>query len=128
MLHSPAVAQAPGPTAAATSLVALAVLLLAAGAGAGIGHGARGPTPGALPLECRLGDGPWQACWMEVIEVGRHWVLRVGPRQLEFQHDGRGGVRMQRDGGPWRPVTARWQAPRDLCWDGLCARGEIPLD
>jgi hypothetical protein len=126
MLPSPAVAQAPGPTAAATSLVVLVVLLLTAGAG--ISRGASGPTPGALPLECRLGDGPWQACWMEVIEVGRHWVLRVGPRQLEFQHDGRGGVRMQRDGGPWRPVTARWQAPRDLCWDGLCARGEIPLD
>jgi hypothetical protein len=126
MLLSPAVAQAPGPAAAATSLVALAVLLLTAGAG--IGRGASGPTPGALPLECRLGEGPWQACWMEVIEVGRHWVLRVGPRHLEFRHDGRGGVRMQRDGGPWRPVTARWQAPRDLCWDGLCARGEIPLD
>jgi hypothetical protein len=123
MPQSSAVVQALGQTTAATSLV---ILLLAAGTG--MGQEANGPTPGGLPLECRLADGPWQACWMDVMEVGRHWALRIGPRRLEFRHDGRGGVSMQRDGGPWRPVTSRWQAPRDLCWDGLCARGEIPLD
>jgi len=123
MLLLPVVAHAVGRITAAAALVAL---LLATGAG--VGHGFAGPMAEGLPLECRLGDGPWQACWMEVIEVGRHWVLRVGQRHLEFRHDGRGVVLMQRDGGPWRPVTARWQQPRDLCWDGLCARGEIPLD
>ncbi len=107
---------------------AAALVMVLQGAGAGLTHGAASPSSTGLPLECRLGDGPWQACWMEVIEVGRHWVLRIGHRHLEFRHDGRGVLRMQRDGGPWRTVTGRWQQPGDLCWDGLCARGDIPLD
>jgi hypothetical protein len=37
-------------------------------------------------------------------------------------------VTMRRDDGPWRQVSSRWEQPGDLCWDGLCARGPIPLD
>lgn len=60
--------------------------------------------------------------------MGLHWVLRVGGQRFEFRHAGDGAVRMQRDSGPWQPVTARWQADASLCWDGVCARGPIPLD
>jgi hypothetical protein len=79
-------------------------------------------------LECRLGGGPWQPCRMEVEDIGLHWVLRVGEQRIDFRHSGDGAVRMQKGGGPWQPVTATWQPDTSLCWDGVCARGDIPLD
>jgi hypothetical protein len=95
-------------------------------------------TPGAsvgateaflIPLECRLGDGPWQACQMRVEQVGGHWWLLIGERQLEFRHDGSGIVKMQaaQDSEGWRTVRSRWE-DTSLCWDGVCAKGDIPLD
>ncbi|MEB3183123.1 MAG: hypothetical protein VKN15_01870 [Cyanobacteriota bacterium] len=81
-----------------------------------------------IALECRLARGAWQPCRMEVIEVGSHWLLFVAGRRLEFRHDGRGGVSMRRDAGSWRSVSSRWEPPQHLCWDGICARGAIPLD
>jgi hypothetical protein len=101
----------------------LVVVLGAAGERADAG----GPGADAIPLECRLGDGPWQRCQMRVEEVGAHWFLLVGDRQIEFRHDGSGTVTMG-EGGQSRPVTSRWLEDRSLCWDGTCARGEIPLD
>jgi hypothetical protein len=80
-----------------------------------------------IPLECRLGAGPWQQCRMRVEEMGAHWFLLVGDRRIEFRHDGSGTVTMG-EGGQSRPVTSRWLEDRSLCWDGTCARGEIPLD
>ncbi len=85
------------------------------------------PEPAGIPLQCRLGEGPWQACRMRVEAVGAHWVLLVGERRIEFRHDGSGTVTMQEQ-GQVRVVTSRWLEDHSLCWDGTCARGEIPLD
>jgi hypothetical protein len=65
---------------------------------------------------------------MEVRQVGAHWFLQVGDQRLEFRHDGSGTVRMQRQSSGWRAVDSRWQEDTSLCWDGVCARGDIPLD
>jgi len=86
------------------------------------------PQGSGIPLECRLGDGPWQSCRMEIQEVGSHWFLLVGEQRVEFRHDGTGAVRMQKDTSGWRPVNSRWNEDTSLCWDGVCARGDIPLD
>ncbi|MEB3265881.1 MAG: hypothetical protein VKN13_04630 [Cyanobacteriota bacterium] len=82
----------------------------------------------SVSLECRLADGPWQQCRMQVQQVGEHWFLVVGRRQFEFRHDGSGQVTMQQNNGQRRSVSATWQADASLCWDGVCARGAIPLD
>ena len=89
--------------------------------------------PVLIQLQCRLAAGPWQPCRMEVEQVGGHWWLLVGKRRIEFRHDGKGTVTMQ--GLPahgsssqgWRRVSSRWE-DTSLCWDGICARGPIPLD
>ncbi len=65
---------------------------------------------------------------MEVEDIGLHWVLRIGTQRIEFRHSGDGAVRMQKGAGAWQPVTATWQPDTSLCWDGVCARGDIPLD
>jgi hypothetical protein len=81
-----------------------------------------------VPLQCRLAAGPWRSCNMRVDRLGEHWWLELGGRLIEFRHDGHGGLKMRWPGGPWRPATSRWQADGCLCWDGICARGAIPLD
>ena len=86
------------------------------------------PTAQAIPLECRLKQGPWQPCWMEVVTIGSQWALVVGAQRWEFRHDGRGSVTMQHGAGSWRPVSSRWEDRNSLCWNGVCARGDIPLD
>lgn len=86
------------------------------------------PTPQTIALECRLKQGPWQPCRMEVVSIGSHWALVVGAQRWEFRHDGRGSVTMQQGAGSWRPVSSRWEDRNSLCWDGVCARGDIPLD
>ncbi|HYP04019.1 MAG TPA: hypothetical protein VER57_05660, partial [Cyanobium sp.] len=63
-----------------------------------------------------------------VQQVGSHWFLLVGEQRVEFRHDGTGAVRMQKNTGGWRPVSSRWNEDTSLCWDGVCARGDIPLD
>ncbi|MFN5119379.1 MAG: hypothetical protein ACK5FE_02640 [Cyanobacteriota bacterium] len=89
--------------------------------------------PVLIQLQCRLAAGPWQPCRMEVEQVGSHWWLLVGKRRIEFRHDGMGTVTMQGLPAPgssfpgWRPVSSRWE-DTSLCWDGICARGPIPLD
>ncbi|MFN9547299.1 MAG: hypothetical protein ACK6AD_09570 [Cyanobacteriota bacterium] len=80
-----------------------------------------------IQLDCRLGPGAWQACQMVIIDPGREWFLVVGKRRYRFQHDGTGQMRMAVD-GRWREVTPRWEEGGHLCWDGICARGELPLD
>ncbi len=84
--------------------------------------------PGLVSLQCRLADGPWQDCHMQVEELGLHWFLLVGGQRIEFRHDGRGKVTMLKPSGGWQPVNSRWVETTDLCWDGVCARGDIPLD
>ena len=104
----------------------LAIVQLVAGQGAR----AAGPPPTAqaIPLECRLEQGLWQPCRMEVVTIGSQWALVVGAQRWEFRHDGRGSVTMQHGVGSWRPVSSRWEDRNSLCWDGVCARGDIPLD
>ncbi|MEB3335688.1 MAG: hypothetical protein VKP70_11965 [Cyanobacteriota bacterium] len=89
----------------------------------GLAHGQVPP----VPLECQVGQGSWQACQMEIVEPGTHWFLTIGKRRLEFRHGGTGRMRMGQD-GRWREVTPQWRDDRSLCWDGVCVRGEIPLD
>ena len=84
--------------------------------------------PGQVSLQCRLADGPWQDCHMQVEKLGLHWFLLVGGQRIEFRHDGRGKVTMLKPSGGWQPVHSRWVENTDLCWDGVCARGDIPLD
>jgi hypothetical protein len=86
------------------------------------------PLPGVVNLECRLAEGPWQKCQMQVQQVGAHWFLVVGDQRIEFRHDQRGSVTMLQPPSGWRPVSSRWEADTSLCWDGVCARGDIPLD
>jgi hypothetical protein len=79
-------------------------------------------------LHCRLGDGPWQACQMRVADLGLSWQLLVNGERIDFRHDGKGNMRMQRARGSWVPVQAHWNAEAALCWNGVCARGDLPLD
>ena len=83
--------------------------------------------PPPVALQCQLDGGPWRDCLMRIESIGQRWSLEMGREQLWFEHDGRGLVRMRRRGG-WVPVEPRWNADAALCWDGICAKGEIPLD
>lgn len=83
---------------------------------------------GGLPpvaLQCRLDGGPWRDCLMRIESIGQRWSLEVDREQLWFEHDDRGLVRMRRRGS-WVPVEPHWSADAALCWDGICAKGEIP--
>lgn len=66
-------------------------------------------------------------------EVGRRWWIEVAGQRLQFRHDESGSVSMLEGKDQWVPVETRWIADRPgldpaLCWDGVCALGEIPLD
>lgn len=87
---------------------------------------AQGPVP--AQLHCRLATGPWQHCSMALDADGLGWELQIGREQIRFRHDGRGAVAMERSGQPWRAVQAHWLSDASLCWDGVCAKGQIPLD
>ncbi len=79
-------------------------------------------------VRCRMSPGPWRSCQMEVQEVGQRWELLIGGERIRFHHDGHGTVRMQRQRHPWQVVEPRWNADSALCWDGVCAQGDFPLD
>ncbi|MBE9153508.1 MULTISPECIES: hypothetical protein [unclassified Cyanobium] len=86
-----------------------------------------------IPLRCRQSSGPWRACSLLVERLGERWSLLLDDQRLEFRHDGRGAVTMQRPspGNPspvWIPVEARWTDDPALCWNGVCAQGDFPLD
>ena len=82
-----------------------------------------------VPLECRLDAGAWTHCTMKVERIGEHWWITSGDQRIEFRHDGRGKITMRRQrSSQWQAVQANWSADATLCWDGICARGEIPLD
>jgi hypothetical protein len=94
----------------------------------GVGGGSKPGLAEPVELQCRLGDGPWQNCQMRVVALGLSWQLLLDGEQIGFQHDGKGNVRMQRAKGSWEPVQANWNAEAALCWNGVCARGDLPLD
>jgi hypothetical protein len=111
-------------------LVVLLPFLLTSLLGAGLaaaGRAEEAPLP-PVALRCRLDGGPWRDCQMRVESVGERWSLVVGRERVWFEHDGRGQVRMQRGRRDWIPVQAHWDADTALCWDGICAQGDIPLD
>jgi hypothetical protein len=84
--------------------------------------------PGPVPLRCQIRGGPWRDCQMRVQRIGEEWTLVVGGQHYAFQHDGKGSIRMQAGQAPWVQVQARWNDDAALCWDGICAQGELPLD
>ena len=51
----------------------------------------------------------------------------LGPRRIDFRNDGSGTVQML-DSTGWLPIETSWIAGPALCWNGLCAQGDIPLD
>ncbi|KEF43481.1 MAG: hypothetical protein ER33_01675 [Cyanobium sp. CACIAM 14] len=118
------------PALPRSCLPPLAGLLLIGGLGLapGVPSGRADPVPALITLECRLADGPWQTCQMQVDQIGVHWFLLVAGERIEFRHNGRGSVTMLRPSGSWQPVSSRWEADTSLCWDGVCTRGDIPLD
>lgn len=81
-----------------------------------------------VALRCRVDRGPWRECVMTVTQVGVLWSLKVAGQEFAFAHDGRGRVTMRRRGAAPRVVQARWLADQTLCWDGVCAQGDLPLD
>jgi hypothetical protein len=86
------------------------------------------PSPQRYPVRCRLAAGPWTPCVMTIEQLGERWWLELGGHRVDFRHDGRGSVQMQRPPGQWQNVTSRWSDEQALCWDGVCAKGEFPLD
>jgi hypothetical protein len=72
---------------------------------------------------------------MVVEQAGERWAIQVAGRRIAFQHDGTGTVTMNdpaaRQPGQtngWIPVKTTWIAGPALCWNGVCAQGEFPLD
>ena len=81
-----------------------------------------------VPLECRIGEGGWSPCTMTIQRFGEHWWLQVGTQRLEFRSDGRGSITVSGGNGVRRSVQPVWREPGSLCWDGICAKGDLPLD
>ena len=75
---------------------------------------------------------------MEVEQPGVRWTLVLGKRRIAFRHDGSGTVQMwdpaqtaaeaPGEARAWRPVETTWIAGPALCWNGVCAQGDVPLD
>jgi len=82
----------------------------------------------SVPVECQLDQGDWQPCTLTIEQLGEHWWLQIGPQRLEFRSDGRGSVTLIDRAGATKAVQPVWTAQRALCWDGVCAKGDLPLD
>ena len=89
---------------------------------------ARGQSALSVPLECQLKQGRWQPCTLTIEQMGEHWWLQIGDQRLVFHSDGRGSVTLSDPAGGSRSVQPVWTAQRELCWDGVCTKGEFPLD
>lgn len=104
-----------------------AMALLAGGLGLLL-HQPRAASAQTIPLDCRLGSGVWQPCTLTIERLGEHWWLDVAGERLHFRSDGRGSVQLQQGQAAARRVEPRWESQQALCWDGVCAKGELPLD
>ena len=83
----------------------------------------------SVSMECRRQHQDWRICRFESDQQGASWQLAFEDRTVRFRHDGSGRMRMQlNDDSAWTSVQPRWIAERTLCWNEICARGEIPLD
>ena len=89
---------------------------------------AHAQTAMSLPLQCQLHQGPWQPCTLTIEQLGEHWWLQVGPQKLVFRSDGRGSITLSDPAGATKTVQPLWTAQRALCWDGVCTKGDFPLD
>ena len=89
---------------------------------------ARAQSALSLPLECQLHQGPWQPCTLTIEEMGTHWWLQIGKQRLVFHSNAHGSVTLSDPAGVTRTVQPIWTAQRELCWDGVCTKGEFPLD
>lgn len=113
------------PLAPLISALTPAALLITAG----LGLAAPARPVLSLPVECRQQHQDWQNCRYESDQPGRSWQLAFPNKTVRFDHDGSGRMRMQlNENGDWTGVQSRWIAERTLCWNDVCARGEIPLD
>jgi len=65
---------------------------------------------------------------MTIVQLGEHWWLQVGRERLEFRSDGRGSIELRGGRHAPRSVHPVWGADQALCWDGVCAKGNLPLD
>lgn len=81
-----------------------------------------------VPLECQLNQGSWEPCTLTIEQMGEHWWLQIGAQRLDFHSDGRGSVTLSADGSRPRAVQPIWTAQQALCWDGVCTKGDLPLD
>lgn len=81
-----------------------------------------------LPLSCKVRSEPWQPCTLSVVRMGEHWWLQLPQQRFEFRSDGRGSVRLWEGTRGPQTVVPSWTAQQVLCWDGICAKGELPLD
>jgi hypothetical protein len=81
-----------------------------------------------VPLECQLESAEWQPCQLTIEQLGSHWWLEMGGKRFEFHSDGRGGVTLTDSSGARRQVEPVWTAQQALCWNGVCAKGDLPLD
>lgn len=85
---------------------------------------------GSVPadLQCQMDDAAWVRCRMVVEADGLRWRVELDGIPYWFRHDGLGGVSMRRGTAAWHTVQTRWRRDASLCWNGLCAKGAIPLD
>ena len=96
---------------------------------AGLGMAAPARPAFSVPIECRQQHQERLNCRYESDQPGRSWQLAFENKTVRFHHDGSGHMKMQlNNNGNWTGVQARWIAERTLCWNDVCARGEIPLD
>lgn len=89
---------------------------------------ARAQSALSVPLECQLHQGPWRPCTLTIEQMGEHWWLQIGEQRLVFHSNGRGSVTLSDQAGVSRTVEPVWTAQRELCWDGVCTKGDVPLD
>jgi hypothetical protein len=90
---------------------------------------ARTESASADRMECRHANQAWSPCRYVSEQPGARWELAFSNQVVRFQHDGSGTMQMQiGDQTPWAKVQARWSADGTLCWNTVCARGDIPLD
>ncbi len=89
---------------------------------------ARAQSALSLPLECQLRQGHWQPCTLTIQQMGEHWWLQIGEQRLVFRSNGRGEITLSDPAGVTRTVQPIWTAQRELCWDGVCTKGDFPLD
>ena len=62
-------------------------------------------------------------------QPGARWELAFNDQIVRFQHDGSGTIEMQiGEQSAWTKVQGRWTPDGSLCWNTVCARGNIPLD